>query len=213
MLRGMDPFTNPDSADIAEILTDSAVRLLRCGGLLEFSISAMARDLSISKQALNERFASRYGPRRRILQLVLLTFGQRWTAWVAHPLGASPPAVRLPESEPELTGVRVWTALHELARGEAHVGNPHPSDAIARIRADEADIISAALRAWTGAVPNRTQLFTLTALADGMRHELAAPHPRLAPHEARELMARAVADLGHVLHHRAETTVRQPHAA
>lgn len=210
----MDPFTNPNSADLGEILTDSAVRLLRRGGVLELSVSAMARDLRMSKQALNERFASTYGPRRRILQIIFLTFGQRWTAWVGYPLGTSPPQLRLPESDDEVTGVRAWFALNELARSEAHVGNRHPTDALASFRADEADLTSAALRRWAGAAPSATQLFTLTCLADGMRHELAAPAPRLTTSDASALMDRAVADLGHHLRRRAaDAGTAHSHAA
>lgn len=210
----MDPFTLPDSADIGELLTNSAVRLLRRGGLQEFSVSAMARDLDMSRQALNDRFAAKYGARRRVLQLVVLTFGDRWLAWASGPLGADPPTIRLPEHQDEVTGVRVWAALHELARGEAHVGNPHLSDALAHIRAEEADLTSDALRRWTGVAPNTTQLYTLLSLADGMRRELALPSPRLSPAGATAVMTRAVAELGAVLGRRTvQTTTTHTRAA
>ena len=201
-IGAMDPFTRPDSPDLVDMLTDGMVRVLRSRGLQEFSIAACARAVDLSPQALNERFSGKYGARRRVLQLVANAYGARWLEWVRPGLEADPPLIRLPESDEEISGVRVWLALAELGRGEGHVGNPHLAGLLSSFRATEADLVGDAFRTCTGRPPNRVQLAILTALTDGLRAELAAPHARIAHPAAVDAMARAVADLGAILRRR-----------
>jgi AcrR family transcriptional regulator len=201
-IGGMDPFTRPDSPDLVEMLTDGVVRVLRSRGLQEFSIAASARAVDMSPQALNERFSGKYGARRRVLQLVTNSYGERWLEWVRPGLAADPPLIQLPESDEEISGVRVRLALAELARGEGHAGNPHLAGLLESFRATEADLVSDAVRRWAGRLPNRVQLTILTSLTDGLRAELAAPHARIDHPAAVDALARAVADLGAILRRR-----------
>jgi AcrR family transcriptional regulator len=191
-----DPFTRPDAAGMADMLTDGAVRVLRKRGLLEFSVAALAREVDMSPQALNERLRDKYCARRRALRLVVQTFGRRWITWLEVPLAASPPEIRMPVDQSEVEGVRIWRAFGELARGEAHMGNNELVEVIGLIRDQELGAVQDAFLRWAGGRARSTETFALLAFADGLRGELAVPRPWLRTDEAERAIAHSVADLG-----------------
>ena len=191
-----DPFTRPDAAGMADMLTDGAVRVLRKRGVLEFSVAALAREVDMSAQALNERFRDKYGARRRVLHLVVQTFGVRWLTWLEGPLAASPPQMRMPVDQAEVEGVRIWRILGELARGEVHMGNPGLIEVIAGVRDQELGAVQDAFLRWAGGSARAAEVFALLAFANGLRGELAVPRPWLRADEAERAIAHSVADLG-----------------
>ncbi len=140
----MRPFTRPDSASLNDMLTDAAVARLAEGGAELLTLQSVAAWLGLTRQALSQRLDDPNGPRRRMIQLIVLTFGERWLTWV----GPGPihgdldrPPVRLPATPDEIHAVRVWTALTELARSEAARGNPHPLTALTRVRDEERALV------------------------------------------------------------------------
>lgn len=81
------------------MLAAGAVALLRERSV---DVSALARWMGVTRQALSERLWSSGGTRRRILQLTVLAFADRWAGWVQAALLEDPPVPALPRSAEEV---------------------------------------------------------------------------------------------------------------
>jgi hypothetical protein len=186
----MSPFLRLDSAGIDDTLADGAVELLRKRGVDALNVAALARWMGISRQALSERLRGPDGARRRILQLTLLTFADRWIDWLAEAMFEDPPVPALPRTAEEEHGVRVWAALVELARGERASGNPDPAAGVVATVARERDLVHQRVSAWLGATPGDVDMVELYALTDGLRAALLEPVRTVSYDDARRILQR-----------------------
>lgn len=172
------------------MLADGAVALLRERSVDALNVSALARWMGVTRQALSERLWSSGGTRRRILQLTVLAFADRWSGWVQAALLEDPPVPALPRSAEEVHGLRVWSALTELARGELARGNPDPAAAIVATRELEREVMRDRCTSWLGTDVSDQDLLELGALADGLRADLILSAPRSSFDEAHRLLSR-----------------------
>jgi hypothetical protein len=124
----------------------------------------------------------------------VVALGRRWVRWSDSSYGADVPA-RLPETEDELHGVRVWAALAELARGEACGGNPEPSRLLTVFCNDERDRTAWNLGRLLERRPDELEVAATIALLSGLRHELAAGQPSVTFPEAQGLLREHVGRL------------------
>jgi len=178
-------FVRLDSLDYADMLTDAAVSLLINRGIDELSVRAIAGWLGVTSPTVTIRG----GGRDRVLELVVSTFGRRWLAWAAWPDLDDPCPVRLPASEDEIHGARVWQALAELAGGAARAGNPVLEEVLDALRREERQFLWRDLYDRLDRPPTDRELDTTTALAAGLRARLAVASPDLTVEEARSLLA------------------------
>lgn len=167
---------------LGQAVTDAAIGLLAETGVAGLTSRAIASRLRVTPSALSQQ-----GGRQNLLRLVFLLFADRWEDWVDVPPWYDLPA-RLPESEEEMHGVRVWHALAELARGEALAGNPLPSDVLLGARAQERASIARHLKRLLGRTPSPPEVSTTAALVVGLRVEITAPQPAISPAQAHDLL-------------------------
>jgi AcrR family transcriptional regulator len=177
------PFLRPDHCAYPEILTDAAVHVLVARGVDGFSVGALARRMNTTPQAVLNRYT-----RTRVLELVVIRFGQRWLDWS---LGGEPLSLplslprslplslplALPATEAERHGVLVWGVLHELARGEKLRGNPAPTEHLKQFRRAELDGL-------TDRLPAGAEVGGALATATGLRLALAESEPYLTYEQA-----------------------------
>lgn len=181
-LRMDDPF--PD-----EILTDALVHVLAERGLARFSVSALARWMKVTPAAvLNTK------PRKHVVEAVTARFGDRWLAWGKPDLYDDIPA-RLPQTEDEIHGVRVWHALGELARGETVAGRPNPTEILADIRRRERMATGLHLEHRLGRRATEDEVRATCCLVEGLRLHLALPGADLSHDQARRLLTGHVSRL------------------
>lgn len=190
-----NPFTRLDSASWDDLLTDAALRVLAEDGLLGLSVRAIAARIGITGPALTQRWKGDRGARARILQIVVLTFGERWHYWSRGPLLDSPPTLSLPRTEDEREGVRAWLAFHELARSEQASGNPHIATAVAHTDQLERDQVWDKARGADGRPLPEPSIVGLCALAEGLRVALVAPTPAIGVDSAERLLSEHFARL------------------
>lgn len=176
------PFLRPDAVGLGQAVTDAAIGLLAETGVAGLTSRAVASRLRVTPSALSQQ-----GGRKNLLRLVFVLFADRWEAWIDVPPWHDLPA-RLPATEEEMHGVRVWHALAELARGEALAGNPVPSDVLLDARAQERVSIGRHLERLLGRPPSPAEVLTTTALVVGLRVEITAPQPAISPAEALDLL-------------------------
>lgn len=188
----MSPFTRPDAVDLDEMLADGAVALLKKRNVSVVNASALARWIGMSRQALNERLWDPEGARRRVIGLTVGAFADRWIAWVQRGSLHGPPLPVLPRTEDEVHGVRVWTALSELARGDLAAGIPDSAARIHAARRREREVVRRWLWEWLGTPPDNDDVLDICALTDGLRGALTAPIPDLTPAEADRILRRRV---------------------
>lgn len=186
----MDPFVRPDAADLDEMLADGAVALLKERNVSVVNASALARWIGMSRQALNQRLWDSDGARRRVIGLTVGAFADRWIARVRAGWSHEDPLPRLPRTDHEVHGVRVWAALTELARGDLAAGIPDAAACIHATRRQEREEAHYGLRKRLGARPDKDAVLELCALTDGLRSALTAPIPDLTPQDADRLLRR-----------------------
>jgi hypothetical protein len=189
-ISALSPFLEPDNPNLSAMIGDAAVHLLATRGLRDLSSRAIARHLGISGPALTLQAC-----RTEQLRLLVVALGRRWVRWSDSSYGVDVPA-RLPETEDELHGVRVWTALAELARGEAAGGNPEPSRLFTAFCRDERDQTAWNLGRLLERQPDELEVAATVALVSGLRHELAAGRPSVTFPQAQELLLEHVGRLG-----------------
>lgn len=190
----MNPFLRPDSASELDMLTDAALAVLFEAGLVGLSISAIARRIGVTPPALTLRWREEdRGARARILQLVVLTFGERWHLWSRGPLMSDEPSLSMPATSEEIGGVRAWLAFQELARTEQILGNPDVHAAVQRIRERDRDEVRGMVRLSDGRPLDVEAAAAICALAEGLRTELACDHPAIDVPTAERALQRYVA--------------------
>ena len=191
------PFLLPDHLDYAEVVTDAAVHVLETHGVDRFSVSAMARWMKVSPEAVLNAYS-----RSRVIEVVTICFCRRFLRWSLSDLDwiKSPTCpLRLPETSVERHGIRVLRALEELAEGERVRGHPLPAQHLARLREDEAEALRSRL-AQVSPVQfyqpvSEPDLRGLISLVRGLRTSLIDDPPRLTWAQACELCDRAVSSI------------------
>ena len=113
-------WTQPCSCERGAMYADAVVRLLAQGGLEQIKMTAAARWMGQVPSAVKQRSGGRDG----FLRMVTARFGRRWLRWVSLPARDLGTLVRLPDGDDEVHGVRAWSALCEVAAGEARQANP-----------------------------------------------------------------------------------------
>ncbi len=189
------PFLLPDHVDYAEILTDAAVHVLETRGVARFSVSAMARWMKVSPEAVLNIYS-----RSRAIEVVTICFCRRWLRWSMSDVRwiMSEPAcpLRLPTSAAERHGVRVLRALDELAEGERVAGNALPAQHLAGARKEEAEVLRFRLAQLSPAqlhTPvSEADLWGVLSLARGLRSSLADHPAPMSWSQACELLGQAV---------------------
>jgi AcrR family transcriptional regulator len=184
----VDPFLEPDSASAADMVTDAAVAVLSDGGVARLTIGAIADRVGVTRQAVNQRWEGPHGARRRIIQVVTVTFGRRWRNWLEPGLMADVPEIALPSSAAECRGVRVWAALTEVARAEAVSGNPDPAAAVTLVTDRERTGVRNRIGWWLGSPLPEHAAAGVCALGHGLRADLAGFDPTFTHDEARAVM-------------------------
>lgn len=187
---GVSPFLRPDAPGLEDILADGAVAVLAERGVAGLTLAAVARWMGVTKQSLSQRLTDPAGARHRFLQLTVLAYGDRWLAWARTAWAEDPPMPALPATDDEVLGVRVWSGLAELARGEAAAGNPDPAAAVSAVQSEEREMTRHRLSTWMHAYPDGDDVTELCALVDGLRLGLAAPVPDVSLDVARRVVAR-----------------------
>lgn len=159
-----------------------------------FSVAAMARWMKVSPVAINNHYS-----RSRVIELVTIGFARRWLSWSMSDArwvqAALPCPARLPRTSEERHGVRVLHALTELARCEAVQGNPLPEAHLARLRADETEMIGSRLTYLRparidGEIAER-DLQGLMCTLNGLRQALVEKPLKLTWQDACEQLAQA----------------------
>ena len=178
---------------MGEMLADATVDILAGTSIAGLTSRAIAAWLRVTPSALTQR-----ADRAEVIRLVLIFFADRWEKWVHIPPWHDLPA-RLPMTEEEVHGVRVWHALGELARGEALAGNLVPTDVIGRAREEERASVSANLARLLDRRPTDAEVVGTVALVAGLRLELATAPTAISATEAADVLT------AHVRRLRADT--------
>lgn len=175
-------FAEPASMDYRAIYADAVVEILLEAGLDQVTMGAVARYLDQVPSAVKQMSGGRQG----FLGMVVGRFTRRWIAWVAQPRYDGAARVRLPVEDDEVHGVRVWSALRELAAGEARAGRAELAECVAEAQVKERMMLIAALRG-RGIEASDAVVTALLCLADGLRSAVAAPVAPLSPEEAESI--------------------------
>jgi hypothetical protein len=181
------PFLEPDNPSLAAMIGDAAVHLLVDRGLVDLSSRAIAGYLRVTPPALTQQ-----ANRAEQLRLLVVAIGQRWISWSCSGGGGTGLPARLPGTDDELHGVRVWAAVAELARGESARGNPVPSNLLDTFRNEERDLVAWNLDRILDRPPRPDEVVLTVALVAGLREELIAPRTRLPFDQACALLERHV---------------------
>ncbi|MBO0842217.1 MAG: hypothetical protein J2O46_03465 [Nocardioides sp.] len=175
-------FGEPISMDHRAIYADAVVEILLEAGLDHVTMGAVARHLKQAPSAVSQMAEGKKG----FFAMVVGRFTGRWIRWVTQPDYDGAVRLRLPIEDDEVHGVRVWSALRELAAGEARAGDPRLAEHVAEARNKEQMMLRIALRG-RGIEVQESVLTALTCLADGLRTAVADPVAPLAPETAQEI--------------------------
>ena len=164
------PFLRPYDPRLAEIVTDAAVHILGGQGVDRFSIRGIARWMRVTPAYLLNDFS-----RARLVEIIAITFGDRWIDWCAGETTPGTAGFRLPETPDECLGVRVWSALEQLAEAEWLRDNPAPTFQIGCAVEQEAELLALRLRmsAPECCPPVDAEVSGVQALLGGLRVQLA----------------------------------------
>lgn len=163
-------FAEPASLNHRDIYADAVVELLLDGGTEKVTMASVARSLRQVPSSVSQIT----GSRKAFLGMVVGRFTGRWARWVAQPDYSGAVRLRLPVADDELHGVRVWSALREIAAGEARAGRPELAKTIAEARPSERLMLLAAFRG-RGIEASEVVINALLCLADGLRVAMADP--------------------------------------
>jgi hypothetical protein len=189
------PFLRPYDPTFEGIVTDGAVHVLERHGVTGFSISKIARWMRVTPSALLNDHS-----RSRLMEIVVMTFGDRWLEWsttTESPSSAalsSSAALRLPQTRDELRGVRAWADLRRLADSAEVCGDAAARVRVAEVDCAERDLLGQLVTSLAPPCcpPSRVDIAVLMALTTGLRLDLAATAPALELRQAREVLQRGV---------------------
>jgi AcrR family transcriptional regulator len=188
-----NPFMRPFDPGIPEIVTDAAVHILASQGVDRFSVRAIARWMRVTPAYLLNDYS-----RSRLLEIILISFADRWIEWSGADSASGVVGMRLPQTPDELDGVRVRGALEDLADAEWLRLHPAPSFQVASLHARELDQLTATLRSQAPGCcpPSDHEVSAMLALLAGLRGRLAARPPVLDLGAAEHLLDLAIRELG-----------------
>lgn len=178
-------FTEPVSCEHAAMYADAVVHLLAQGGLEQISMTAAARWMGQVPSAVKQRSGGRDG----FLRMVTARFGRRWLRWVSLPARDLGTLVRLPDGDDEVHGVRAWSALCEVAAGEARSGKPELAAIIAAIRRRHRECVEDNLQFVLDRPPTAVEIALVDHLGEALRAAVAAPVDPLDPAAAASVVA------------------------
>ena len=186
------PFLRPTDPRLAEIVTDGAVHILAGHGVDRFSIRAIARWMRVTPAYLLNDFS-----RARLVEIILITFGDRWIQWCGAETAPNGVGLRLPETPDECAGVRVRAALEQLADAEWLRGNPLPAHQVSDMAAREASLLAHRMHAASPpcCAPGRDEVIGVQALLHGLRQQMASPESPMPLDRARSVLDSATAGL------------------
>ncbi len=156
----------PDTADRLEIVTDSAVGLLRAHGAAGLTIRRIAADCEMTIGWLTNRFENK----DRLLSLVAMTIGERWLQWITGRVGEMRILALLPDSEETVPALNVWLTLLNLGREHEGVGAHTAS-----VRTQERVWVATLLRQGPAHHPSPDEVNRMVAVVDGLRDALCSP--------------------------------------
>ena len=182
------PFLRPYDAGLAEVVTDAAVHILAGHGVDRFSIRAIARWMRVTPAYLLNDFS-----RARLLEIIVITFGDRWLGWCGAEMAPGTLGPKLPETPDERVGVRVRMALEQLAEAEALRDNPAPFFQVQFMVQRELEMLTTRLAslAPTCCPPLPDEVDGLHALVVGLRLGLASRERSMDVASAKALLSSA----------------------
>lgn len=190
--QGNAAFLSPHSRSNEDILTDAAFRVVADRGLAALTMGEVARLLRVSPAVVTRRA----GSRDRFVQAVVQRFAARWRSWVeASPWRADPP-FRLAVDDVERHAALMWSAVRELARGEALAGRRAPLDVVGRVQAAERECLAGDLRRRLGRAVSEVELDGFVALVDAVRLRMADPVDPWSRDRARDVLRAQLRLLG-----------------
>ncbi len=156
----------PDSADRLEIVTDSAIGLLRLHGAAGLTMRRIANDCEMTIGWLTNRFENK----DQLLSLVAMTVGQRWLRWITGRVGEMGILALLPDSEESVPALHVWLTLLNLGREHEGVGAHTAS-----VRTEERVWVATLVRQGPAHHPSPDEVNSMVAVVDGLRVALCSP--------------------------------------
>jgi len=181
-------FVEPSAVDRAAIYADAVMMVLLDGGLAAVSMGAVARQIGQAPSAVKQ-YA---GNAENFVVMVIDRFAQRWRSWAFVSPRSSRLPVRLPMTDEEVHGVRVWAALTEWAAGEARAGREQAAHVLEHLRVVDRIRIAAALRRRKPEV-SPADVTVVECFARGVQAAMTDPKGPLSIAEAEEASA-ALAD-------------------
>jgi hypothetical protein len=185
---GMDsPFLRLDDPGIPAVLTDATVNVLGARGIDRFSVRALARWMKTTPAAVLNNYS-----RARVLEIVIITFERRWLEWSgSEPMYGPNPAqvpLRLPATPDECLGVRVHSALQQLAEAERLRDHPASTAHLERLRDEELELLRFRLEGQRADCCQERfaerDVLGIMAMVTGLRLALADPSPALTWEDA-----------------------------
>lgn len=174
------PFLRYTSLEPGDMLADAAMEVLIVHGAAGLSLTAMARRLKVTRQALLARWENR----QLAYRVVAVRFTTRAKDWsVPRTLQTAEP-IRLPRTPDEVAGLRALEAWAHVARAEAVAGDQRLVEELEEVRSEERAYLRAWVRRQTGVTPSDAAVATTCALAVGLRAELVRPDPVLTRPDA-----------------------------
>jgi hypothetical protein len=178
-------FAEPASVDHAAMYADAVVRLLASGGVEQVSMGAVARWMGQVPSAVKQRAGGRDG----FLRMVTARFARRWLRWVMLPARVPSELVRLPKSDDEVHGIRVWSTLCEVAAGAARAGNTELADIVSYVRREHRRHVADELRQVLRRSPTDIEVVLVEWLGEALRAAVTAAVDPLDPAVARAVVA------------------------
>ncbi len=164
------PFLRPYDASFTETVTDGAVNILGSAGVDRFSVRALARWMRVHPSTLLGEYT-----RARLLEIIVITFADRWLRWSEASAGAESAGLRLPATPDERLGVRVRLGLEQLAESERLRDEVGPSFQLDWLRDRERELLTHRMRSMapTCCPPVDDEVVSVLALIDGLRQVLS----------------------------------------
>lgn len=166
----------------------SILRLLVTGGVDQINMNAVAREMRKYPSAIKQSSGGRAG----FLIRVTKEFASRWDKWIYRQMDPANHRPPIPRTVVEIHGVRAWSAIRELAAGEARAGRPAMSEIISRVDVQERSAIAQMIQMTTRREADPVAVMYIWCVARGLRAAVTDPQPHLTADEAEEILTRAI---------------------